>query len=309
VTRGCRLALVGAAFAFGTFAPASTAAAAGDKADKADKKAACFAAADDGQKLRDEGKLIVAREKFIACAAKGCPAVVTKECNSWLREVERDLPSVSFRALDEQGRETTEVRVSIDRKATSASIEPRAIPLDPGAHVIRFERADGRSVEDKIMLRPGEKNRMVELSFKAPTAVAAQPASAAPTPGATDIAAPAPAGATSSFRIPALAWVGVGVAVVGAVGTAAFAVMANNDSDTLHSTCAPYCPESKRSSVDSKILLANVALGTSLAGLGFAVLVTALENGKSGKDAPKQGARTPSIGIDLSGRVTVQSAF
>lgn len=262
---------------------------------------ACIAAADEGQKLRDDGKLTAAREKFITCAAKGCPAVIAKECTQWLEDAERETPSVTFRALDEQGKELLDVQVSIDGAVVAQSIEARAIPLDPGEHVLRFERRDGTSVEGKVLLRPGEKNRILELAFQP----AAEPAKAEPPPPPDPGPAPPPA---RKLEIPLLGWVGAGVAVAGGVTAAVFAISANDDESRLRSTCAPACPESERDAIDTKVLLANVGLGLGVAGLGLAAVTTILAN----TDASAEKKTGKSAGLVLGvapGGLSLRGAF
>lgn len=255
----------------------------------------CIAAADEGQKLRDDGKLTAAREKFIACAAKACPGAVAKQCSQWLVDAEHDTPSVSFRALDKEGKETLVVRVLIDGVQVLAAIEARALPVDPGEHTVRFERADGSAVEDKVLFRPGEKNRIIELSF--------QPK--APPPIATPVAAAVlpPEEEARAFHVPLLGWIGVGVTVVGGVMTAAFAISANSDESRLRETCAPRCDASEKSGVDTKVVLANVGLGVGIAGLGLAVVSTILANTGS---KPKPS----SVALDVApGALLLRGAF
>jgi hypothetical protein len=242
----------------------------------------CIAAADEGQKLRDDSKLTAAREKFIACAAKACPGAIAKQCSQWLVDAEKDTPSVTFRALDDQGKETLEVRVLVDDVQLLTAIEARALPVDPGEHKVRFERADGTSVEDKVMLRPGEKNRIVELSFqKTPAPVAGKPVAPVTLP---------PAEQAPGFHVPLLGWIGLGAAVAGGVMTAAFAVSANSAETHLRDTCAPSCDPAEKSSVDTKVILANVGLGVGIAGLGLAVVSTIIANtGSKPKKEPTSG--------------------
>lgn len=245
----------------------------------------CLAAADDGQKLRDDGKLVSARDKFIMCAAKSCPNVVAKQCNQWLSDAEREMPSVTFRAIDDNGKETLEVKVSVDDKVVAQSIEAKAIAVDPGEHKVKFEKADGKSVEDKILLRPGEKNRLVELSFQ--TKAPPPPVAETPKPAPPIEPAPEP---SRGFRVPTLGWVGLGIFAAGGITTIAFASMANGDESDLRGRCAPSCPESEKSGIDTKIAIANVGLFVGLAGLGLAVVTTVLENTGS-KPAEKPQAR------------------
>jgi len=264
----------------------------------------CIAAADEGQKLRDDGKLTAARDRFIMCAAKACPGAVAKQCSQWLIEAEHDTPTVTFRALDEQGKETLTVRVLIDGTAVAQSIDARALPIDPGEHTVRFELASGQGVEDKVLVRPGEKNKMIELSFQ-PKA-AATPA-AKPVPLAPPVA-PSP-GEGGGFHIPVLGWVGLGIGVAGGVMTAIFAVSANSAESDLRSTCAPNCDSSEKSSIDTKVVLANVGLGVGIAGLGLAVVTTVLANTGS-KAPPKAAAAASPLRFDVApGSVMLHGAF
>lgn len=260
-----------------------------------DRKA-CIAAADDGQKLRDENKLSAAREKFILCASKSCPGAVAKECSQWLQDAERDMPSVTFRAKDERGKEILDVRVLIDDQPVAESIDARALPVDPGEHKFKFARSDGKSVEEKIVLRPAEKNRIIEMSFQTQQA----DGTTAPKDGAASgTVTPPPGEQGGGFRIPVLGWVGAGVAVVGVGMMAFFAISANADEDRLRSTCAPSCPESERDSVDSKVLFANVGMGVAVVGVGVAVVSTVLAN--SGGAKAKSARVTPTIGPTRGG--------
>jgi hypothetical protein len=227
----------------------------------------CVAAADEGQKLRDESKLNGAREKFIMCAAKACPGVVSKQCSQWLIETEKDMPTMTFRALDDQGKETVAVKVMVDGAKVSDTVDAHALALDPGEHKVRYERADGRAVEEKILLRPGEKNRLIELTFQVKVE-APKPIAAPPPPPEPD----------HGFRIPLLGWVGVGVGAVGIASTVIFAASANSAETDLRNTCAPRCDPSLKSSIDTKVALANVGLGVGIAGVAFAAVVTVLAN-------------------------------
>jgi hypothetical protein len=259
----------------------------------------CVAAADEGQKLRDDGKLNAAREKFISCAAKACPGVVSKQCSQWLVEIEHDMPTLTFRALDEQGKETIEVKVIVDGGTVSQTIDAHALALDPGEHKVRYERADGRAIEEKVMLRPGEKNRLIELSFQVKAAPVETPKVVAPPP-----TVPEP---DHGFRIPLLGWVGLGVGVAGGVMTAAFAISANGDENRLRTTCAPSCDSSEKSSVDTKVVLANVGFGVGLVGLGVAVVTTVLAN--TGEKTKKTEARS-SVTVDASpGSLLLRGTF
>jgi hypothetical protein len=242
----------------------------------ADRKA-CIAAADEGQKLRDDSKLTDAREKFLVCADKGCPSAVSKQCLEWVSEIDHDMPTIAFRAKDGAGKELFDVQVFVDDKSLAESIPPKAFSVDPGTHRVRFVRRDGTTVEDTVLVRTAEKDRIIELTFKPPVGT---PPPVAPVP---------PPSSGGGFRFPWPAWVGVGLMVVGGVGTAAFAVAANGEESDLRATCAPGCDPSLQSSIDTKLVLANVSLGIGIAGLGLAVVATIVANVGHKEPAPATG--------------------
>jgi hypothetical protein len=265
----------------------------------------CVAAADDGQKLRDDGKLNAAREKFIVCAAKACPGVVSKQCSQWLVETEKDMPTMTFRALDDQGKETLDVKVIVDGGKVSDTVDAHALALDPGEHKVRFERADGRAIEEKVLLRPGEKNRLIELTFQV---------KAAPPPETPKVAPPPAPEGDRGFHVPLLGWVGLGVGVAGGVMTAVFALSANSDETHLRTTCAPACDSSEKSGINTKVALANVGFGIGVLGLGVAVVTTVLANTGSKSDQPvaKSSAAAPksSVAFDVApGSVLLRGSF
>ena len=280
--------LAGCIIGVSVFAPAL--AAAGTKE--------CIAAADDGQKLRDEGKLTAARDKFIACSAKACPGAVAKQCSAWLVDAEKDMPSITFRALDDQGKETLDVKVSVDGAQVATAIEARAIPADPGEHIVKFERADGVSVEDKVLLRPGEKNRIIQLSFQPKMVTPVAKPGVPVTPTAPE--------ESQGLRVPLVAWIGLGVGVAGGVMTAAFAVSANSDESHLRETCAPKCDPADKSAIDTKVVFANIGLGLGIAGLGVAVVTTILANSAS-KPVKKE---PPPVAFDVGpGSLLLRGVF
>lgn len=242
-----------------------------------DRKA-CLAAVDEGQKLRDDGKLTDAKKQFLTCSAKTCGAAVSKQCEEWYAEAEKDVPSVLFRAKDGAGKELVDVKVIVDGKKISDSIGAQPLPLDPREHTIRFERADGAGVEDKFVLRVGEKNRMIELAFQpAPVAVAPPPPPPAP---------------ESKLHVPLLGWVGGGVFVAGAATTVIFAVLAHSKESDLRSSCAPHCTSDDRDGVKTKLTIANVGMFVGIAGLAFGGVMTFLAN--------RQPEKTGSAGVHVA---------
>ncbi len=251
-------------------------------AGAAESRKACAQAANKGQELRDAGKLLEAREQFVACARDACPSIVSKQCTTWLQNVDRDTPTVTFRAKDGTGKEVVDVHVSIDDVSRADSLDGRAMPLDPGPHRLLFERA-GQVMEQDVTIRVGEKDRIIDVVFPSPVPATPRPAAPAEPPPAPAAAEPAP---SRGFHIPLVSVIagGVGLASFGAMTV--FAISASNEEKSLRSSCAPGCSQSSVDSVHTKLLLANVSLGVGVASL--AVMTVALVLGNTG------GSRAPS---------------
>src|SRR5207245_8282197 len=95
-----------------------------------------------------------------------CPAVVTKDCNAWLEEVEVELTSVTFRVRDARGQDVTDVRVAMDGEHLRDKLDGTSIFVDPGMHVFRFEAEGGAIAEVRQMLRKGDRDRPIELTLR-----------------------------------------------------------------------------------------------------------------------------------------------
>src|SRR6185503_10359704 len=81
----------------------------------------CIAAHAEGQRLRRQGRLLGARDDFIACAAESCPAVIRKECSSLDGAVEAELPTVVPAMADAAGRDVRGASVKIDGSETATT--------------------------------------------------------------------------------------------------------------------------------------------------------------------------------------------
>lgn len=149
---------------------------------------ACIAAAEEGQRLRDAGSYRRARQRFIACAAEECPGEIRKRCVAWLGEVETLMPSIVFTA-HAQGKEVSDVRVSVDGEVVTEHIDGRPVFLDPGEHRFRFERPGETAIDTTAVVLAGEKQRLIDIRF-GPEPVQTSESGA---PAATTTATPAPA--------------------------------------------------------------------------------------------------------------------
>jgi len=241
------------------------------EAAAADKAAlACIQSAEEGERARKAGELLHARELFAQCSAHECPTMLRRDCTSWLEDADRQVPSIVLGAHDGDGRDVVDARVSIDGALVREQLDGNPIALDPGSHVVRFERVGIAPVEVHVVVRAGEKNRPVLATLAPPPPVVpVTPASATPPP--TPAAPTAPAGQGRS--VPAGAWVlgGVAVAAFGVFGV--LGTIGSNDANTLRATCAPGCTDSQVQPVHLKLIGADIGLGVGVLSLVGAVWI------------------------------------
>jgi hypothetical protein len=233
-------------------------------AARADQTDACIEASVRGQELRDQGKLLAAREQLLVCGVQSCPRVLQKECSEWLAEVEARTPSIVIGAVDAAGRDTADVKVTLDGAPFLARLDGQAQPIDPGAHRLSFEHAGSATLEQQVILREGERRRVVTVRL---------PPLAPPlAPSAPPAAPAAPAAAAGPGR--ALAVVGLGgLAVASGVTFAVLGLGARGDADHLRTTCAPACDPGDVDAVRAKQIGANVALGAGVLAAGAAAVL------------------------------------
>ena len=240
-------------------------------ASKGSAKAACLAAHEDATSLLTQKKPHAAHDKFVACARAECPTVVRKECGEQLALVEQDAPTVALEARDEAGMDTTTVKVTMDAAVIADHLTGAAIDVEPGEHLFRFERADGKAIEQKVLVVEGEKNRKVVADFA--TLVPKPP------PGGEVV----PVAPHEPKKIPVLAYVLGGVGVVGLGGFAFFALTGKSAEKGLASSCNPNCSNDQLSPVKRDYLFADISLGIGIVGVVTAAILAwpALTDGAS----------------------------
>lgn len=238
---------------------------------------ACLAAHADGQRARKQGHLIEARRQLLACAAAGCPSLVTADCATWVAEVERDIPSLLPVLRDGDGRELVDVHVSVDGRTTRERIDGVPIEVDPGPHRVRLETAEA-TIDVDLVARAGEKNRVV--------------------------AGQLPGEAPSSDGLRTAAWItgGVGLGALGLFGALAIAGQVRYDE---LDACRPDCAEEEEDGVATTFLVADVSLGVGVAALGTALVLFLV----SAEDHDATAIRlTPAVGAESAG-VTAHGVF
>ncbi len=214
----------------------------------------CVRASDEGQTSRQHGKLLDAQKSFIACAAVTCPKLVRADCERWLDEVNRDLPSIVLGVKDSKG-DVLDARVIIDGGDPKRP-DGSPVPLDPGTHVVRFERKGASSIERTLVVRTGERNRSVVETMELA--------------GAPD-SKPIPTTSSSSGGIPTVSWVLGGVGVAGLASFATFGLIGLSQKSDLNAKCSPACTDEDISKLRSSYIVADVSLAIGVVAAGLAV--------------------------------------
>ncbi len=238
---------------------ASSAAAADESAVAAESgaiapKAKCVAQLDRAQSMQTARKLRDARASYLACSVAACPEVLREDCSRSLVELDSTIPTVVFSARGEHGRDVMDARVLLDGEAVSSALDGHAVALDPGTHVVRFERAGGGVSEMRLVAREGEKNRSVNATFMTSTLVLEK----------------APQARAESGRFPVLAVLLGGTGLLALGGSFYVRLNADSDADRLRGSCAPSCDQSSRDALSDKLVVANVALGVGIGAIALA---------------------------------------
>jgi hypothetical protein len=268
-------------------------------------KSDCVAASLAGQRARGAGHLTAAKASFATCGDAACPALVRNDCTRWTDELLSSIPTVVFGAQDSEGHDLSDVRVLVDGALLTGGVAGQAVPVDPGTHVVRYERADGGTVEQPFVLREGEKRRVIVLRFPATTAA---PAATAPAVAATASQPPAePSGSggaasagTGRENVIAGAVTGVGGLALVGLGVYFF-TQQSSETSSLEKMCAggacrPGTPavanlSSQVTTVNTNRALTGASWGVGAAALGAAVyfLVARPLGHESARPAPIGG--------------------
>ncbi len=138
------------------------------KASLADDEAACQASYVAGQRrYKLEHDLLGGREQLLVCA-KTCPDELRESCGRWLTEIAAEVPSIVVKALDAAGRDAAGVAIAVDGSPIAGYVDGSPIELNPGPHRLRVSRAGRPPVEQPVVLRTGEKLRVVDVWTEPP---------------------------------------------------------------------------------------------------------------------------------------------
>lgn len=270
--------------------PAEPSPASSADGDQEAEVVACVRAAEDSQSLRSAHRLRAAFKHLLVCSQSNCPAVVRTDCSYWLAEVEKLLPSVSVQAVDRDGREITDVSVTMDGELLASRLDGLAVPVDPGVRAFRFEHVGSTPIEQKIVIREGQKGRLIRIAFD-------------PRPPPP----PKPAPVERRYRVPAASVVFGAAGAVALGGFAYFGISGRRDASDLAEGCGrnKTCDESQVSPIRTKLLIADVSLGVGLVSLGAATYLFFAGNEKP---APPPVSADVVVGRN-GGRLSVRGRF
>jgi hypothetical protein len=222
-------------------------------ADVADR---CAETAESAQRLRDANHLQEAVKQLEQCSAQACPAIVRRDCQRWLDEVQVLAPTIAIRAFDSRSQGVEGAIVTVDGQPFATQIDGAARGIDPGPHHVKATATSGAVAEADVVIATGEKARVIELRFLSPLRA----------DGTADAVAPAPPQAplqsrwaenvtTPADSAPVLGYVLLGASIIGlAVGGIAEGTGVS-DWQTLKDGCARNgsCPSSDVDSARTRL--------------------------------------------------------
>jgi hypothetical protein len=207
------------------------------------------------QELRMAGKLLESRQEMRACAAEACPALLQRDCVSWLERIEAQIPSITFR-VSVDGQSRTDGEVSIDGVPHPELTSGKAVELDPGKHRLRVVLPGVAPFEEELVWTEGERYRMVEVTLSSPARHVSKVETHRPVPLASYLLG--------------------GVAAAAAINGGIWAASSLSLRHDLEDTCAPRCPERRVDQLRRRALITDLSWGVSAAALIGATTVFVL---------------------------------
>ncbi len=250
----------------------------------------CIALHVEGQSLRNAGSLLAAAAQLKQCLHPSCSPLLREDCAELLEAVERETPSVVFAAKDGDI-DLVDVSVREGERWILHRLDGRSIPLDPGPHELWFEARGMPPIALTLVIRAGERSRLVSVSFRPASAIEPpEPArAAAPSggphseridlPSVRSVSSPAPRESEPAPRffqrltLGDYALLGTSVGLLGAgIGVG---VSARRDEQAAEA-CEPLCSDQRVRAIRRKGIVADSLLGLSLGTFAFVVVRVAL---------------------------------
>jgi hypothetical protein len=235
----------------------------GVQASVADEpKKACILHHVHAQVARREGKLVEARADLLICSRPACPTAIRADCSDWYGEVDKSVPSIVIAARSERGDEVN-VDVTLDGRPLTKVLDGKPFDVNPGQHELHFELAKWPAVNQTVLVRAGERNRVLPVTFTNPDS---KPGPSAP--------AKAPAPILAEYRpVPDGVYWLFGGAVLLAANATVWNLKGISDKKAL--TCAPFCTASELNKSRVDFLVGDLSTGGAILSLGAAAILWA----------------------------------
>ncbi|HVZ32656.1 MAG TPA: hypothetical protein VG963_09535 [Polyangiaceae bacterium] len=252
----------------------------------------CTAAHTAGQREMKAGHLKVALERFNTCGAdRSCPSPVRRECVELFGSVQSIVPTLVFAVSAADGRDLTDVKVFSSGELLMERLDGRPVPVDPGEQGFLFELPSGGFVTADVLVRQGEKNRIV--------AVQTAPAQLAPRPvaHASPAVAVEPEPSPFASTLPPSFWAAssVGVAALGVWGTLAL-IGRTKQVDLGH--CSPRCDpglHGEYHAMKREYLAADISLGVAATSFAVATAIWIVAQKRARSERSRADTPHPSL--------------
>lgn len=255
---------------------------------------------------RKAGHITAAIEKLTVCSGEPCPKFIRKDCIQWLTESQSAQPSVVF-SVRHEGVDLSSVEISCDGRVVARIADGKSVAIDPGPHVFVFRAQGFRPIERPLIVREGERNRLVEAVLKQRSDE--DPASTGPHEAILRSAEMGSASPGSDSANHALRTYGLaGLGVLGVSGFAAFGLWGNSQKHDLENSCSPFCSSSQVDEVRTKYIVADACLAVGVVSLGLATywFVTGQPSKSAGSGT---SVAVSPLGVGRGGVVNLSSSF
>jgi hypothetical protein len=257
---GCFLAFLWALVSLGE--PTSV------RADEAEPSAdQCIAFHVNAQAMRVEGKFSLAGSLLKQCLHPACSSLLRNDCAELLAEVEAETPTVVL-AARASGVDLLDVRVSEASVLLHSTLDGRPIALDAGHHELLFEAQGMVPRTQAIVVRAGEKNRLVSVELEPLAPPKPLLSVAAPEPRKDTVPAPKPFLA----RISRWEWAWFGTSVAAGAASLGVGLAARLDFERAKDECFHHCSHARLSSIRQKAIVSDSLLALSAVGLLYVTL-------------------------------------
>lgn len=241
------------------------------------------------QELRLDSRLLEARELLRSCAEDACPTLVRTDCGNLLAEAQRAIPTLVLE-LSNPEVEPSRVRVSLNGTVLPLQFG-QPLEVDAGAVRLLVEAPGYQAFEETLIVREGEKNRLVPVQLVLPAPPPLPPLSPPlAIPPATPAPVPVRAHDVGGTADP-LPYVFGSLALVAAGTSGYFTWSALDERSRLERECAPLCSETRRRKVKNELLVADIAGGLAVAAASVTITLLVLDPGESRSSAAQRSSQ------------------